>query len=142
MGWLITLGILTALAMLPLGVRIRYNEDGPLVRVVVGPVKLKVYPTVHKAKKEKKNEEKKEKKRASGQTAAQEDPDLPKPPQPPKEKKAGEGKKGGSLLDFLPLVKLGFRLLGDFRRRLRVNVFQLKLILDIRPDTAGKLVCY
>lgn len=128
MGWLITLGILTALALLPLGIRFRYDEDGPLVRVAVGPVKLQVYPAAPGAKKDKKNK-KKESRTDSGQTASEADPDLPKPPQPPKKRKTEDNKKGGSLLDFLPLVKLGFRLLGDFRRKLRVNVLQLKLIL-------------
>ena len=37
--------------------------------------------------------------------------------------------KGGSLLDFLPLVKVALNFLGDFRRRLRVNRLELKLIL-------------
>ena len=32
-------------------------------------------------------------------------------------------------MDFIPLVKLVFRFLGDFRRKLRVNDLQLKLIL-------------
>ena len=39
MGWLITLLILTALASLPLGASIIYDEDGAVVRVIVGPVK-------------------------------------------------------------------------------------------------------
>ena len=37
--------------------------------------------------------------------------------------------KGGSLLDFLPLVKVELNFLGDLRRRLRVNRLELKLIL-------------
>ena len=38
MGWLVTLGVIVLLAVLPLGVFVRYNSDGPLVRVVLGPV--------------------------------------------------------------------------------------------------------
>ena len=34
MGWLITLLILTALAILPLGASIIYDEDGAVVRVI------------------------------------------------------------------------------------------------------------
>ena len=123
MGWLIALGVLTLLAVLPLGVRIRYNEKGPLVRIVLGPVKLKVYPASSSEKKE----TKKEKKKAAEKAADSEQ--LPKPPKPSKKKPTDQEKKGGSLLDFLPLVKLGIRLLGDFRRKLRVNDLQLKLIL-------------
>ena len=33
------------------------------------------------------------------------------------------------MLDFLPLVKLVFGLLGDFRRKLRVNELYLRLIM-------------
>ena len=37
--------------------------------------------------------------------------------------------KGGSLLDFLPLVKTALDFLGDFRRKLRVDDLYLRLIL-------------
>ena len=120
MGWLITGGILLILAMLPLGVRIKYNEDGPLVKLILGPLKLTVYPLPKKEKKEKKKPEPK---------VTQEDENLPKPPQPPKAKKPKEEKKGGSVLDFLPLVKLALALLGDFRRKLRIDSLYLRLIL-------------
>ena len=127
MGWWITLGILTLLAILPLGVSVKYNADGPLVRLILGPVKLTVFPVKKKPKKEK---EKKPEKTA------------PKEPQPPV-KQIGADKpgkvpgevlpekkeNGGSLLDFLPLVKELFRFLGDFRRKLRIHVLEMKLIM-------------
>ena len=53
---------------------------------------------------------------------------LPQPPQPPPEKKQ-KTEKGGSLLDFLPLVKTALDFLGDFRRKLRVDDLYLRLIL-------------
>ena len=37
--------------------------------------------------------------------------------------------QGGSVLDFLPLVKVGLNFLGDFRRKLRLNRLELKLIM-------------
>ena len=37
--------------------------------------------------------------------------------------------KGGSLLDFLPLVKDLFDFLGNFRRKLRINHLEIKLIM-------------
>ena len=124
MGWLITLGILLLLAVLPLGVRIRYNSEGILVKVIAGPVKITVYPLPGKKKKEKK------KKGPKNSAAAQEE-DLPKPPQPPKEKKkkAEKKEKGGSLLDFLPLVQAALDFLGDFRRKLRLDNLYLRLIM-------------
>ena len=37
--------------------------------------------------------------------------------------------QGGSLTDFLPLVKVGLDFLGEFRRKLRLDNLELKLIL-------------
>lgn len=126
MGWLITAGILFLLAVLPLGVRIRYNSEGVLVKIIAGPLKIKVFPLAPKEKKEKK---KKAKKKTPSEPQAEDDlPKPPQPPKPPKEKKP-KSEKGGSLLDFLPLVKTALDFLGDFRRKLRLNDLQLKLIL-------------
>lgn len=126
MGWLITLGIVLLLAVLPVGVRVRYDAGGILVRVIAGPVKITVFPWPGKKKKEKKQ---KDGKKAG--TASAEDNDLPEPPQPPKAKKEKKSKeeKGGSLLDFLPLVKVALDFLGDFRRKLRLDNLYLRLIL-------------
>ena len=122
MGWYITLGILFLLAVLPLGVSVIYDSEGPLVKVIAGPLRLKVYPLPKK--KEKKKSEKKQAKKTA------EDASLPKPPQPPKTKKEKpKEKKGGSLTDFIPFVKLAFNFLGDFRRKLRLNCLELKLVL-------------
>ena len=59
MGWWITLGVLTLLAILPLGVRVCYDSDGPLVKVVLGSVKITVYPRKKKERKSKKETENK-----------------------------------------------------------------------------------
>ena len=123
MGWLITLGMFSALAVLPLGVRIRYDAQGIRALIIAGPVKITVYPRPPKAKKAKKDQKKK------GSSDPKPDP-LPQPPQPPKPEKPAEKKEsGGSLLDFLPLVKVVLDFLGDFRRKLRMDDLQLKLIL-------------
>ena len=125
MGWLIALGIVLLLAVLPVGVRIRYNSDGILVKVIAGPLKITVFPLPRKEKKEKK---KKPKKKAE---PAPEEENLPKPPQPPKtpKEKKPKAEKGGSLLDFLPLVKTALDFLGDFRRKLRLDNIYLRLIM-------------
>lgn len=125
MGWLIALGILICLAVLPLGVRVRYDCGGPLVRVILGPVKLTVFPRPKKQKKEK----------TSKTTGDQTEPyaaekSLPQPPKPPAPEKEGtQEKKGGSLLDFLPLVRVALDFLGDFRRKLRIDNLYLRWIL-------------
>lgn len=126
MGWLMALGILLALAVIPVGVRIRYNADGLRVKVIAGPVKITVLP---QPKKEKKEKTKKTKKKT--ESAASEEDNLPKPPQPPKspKEKKSKGEQGGSLLDFLPLVKIALDFLGDFRRKLRLDHLYLRLIL-------------
>lgn len=124
MGWLIALGIAAALAVLPLGVSMIYNGSGPLVRILAGPVKWKVYPRSPKPKKEKK------KKETADSRSAEMEKDLPKPPKPPKNQKGKQpAQKGGSLTDFIPLVKLGIRFLGDLRRKLRVDRLELRLVL-------------
>ena len=61
MGWLVTLGILVLLGLIPLGVSVIYDEDGVLARIIAGPLKIKVYPLPHKEKKPKKEKPKKEK---------------------------------------------------------------------------------
>ena len=123
MGWMITLLVVFLLAILPLGINVCYNSDGALVKIVAGPLKFKVFPLPKKEKKEKKAPENKQK-------AAEAAEELPKPPQPPKKKKEKkDGEKGGSLLDFLPLVRLVLDFLGAFRRKLRLNLLELKLIL-------------
>ena len=129
MGWMITLGILVLLAVLPLGVSVKYDSDGPLVKVTAGPVRITVFP---RPKKQKKEKPKKETKSAPNQAKqAEEEAGLPKPPQPPKPVKTEKPKekKGGSLTDFIPFVKLGLNFLGDFRRKLRLNNLELKLVL-------------
>ena len=50
MGWLIALGVITLLAVLPLGVSVRYNADGALVRVIAGPFRITVFPMKKKEK--------------------------------------------------------------------------------------------
>ena len=112
MGWLIALGILVLVLILPLGVSAVYDSDGPRVSVLAGPLRIPVFPP---KKKDKKPKPKKEKKKAT-------------PKQKPTPKPAKE-KKGGSLTDFLPLVEILLDFLSDFRRKLRVNVLELNLVL-------------
>ena len=129
MGWWIALGVVILLAVLPLGVCVKYNSQGPMVRVILGPVKFTVFPRPKKKKKDNNSKKQSQTEQPPAQTAPTEPAHQnPAPPPKPKEKKPKE-EKGGSLLDFLPLVKLVFRFLGDFRRKLRVNTLELKLIM-------------
>lgn len=115
MGWLITLGILVLLGCLPLRIDGAYDAAGPRLRAWLGPVPISLYPRKSKPKKQK----------------------DPKEPKKKSEKKAAaksQGKKaqtkGGSLQDFLPLVKILLDFLKDFvTRKLRVTRLELKVIL-------------
>ncbi len=114
MGWLIALGILVLLAVLPLGVDIVYNAAGLVLRIVAGPVRVQLLPAKKpKSEKEKKPKSDKKKKKAQAVPAKTEKPE----------------EQGGSLQDFLPLVKIVLELLDGLRRKLRFNNLELKLTM-------------
>ena len=124
MGLWITLGILAALAILPLGVLVCYDAGGPLVKLVLGPVKYTVFPRPAKKKERRKETQERPSEKQRDEISA-----LPKPPSPPADRKPVKKERGGSLTDFLPFVKLALDFLGDFRRKLRMKQLYLRLIL-------------
>lgn len=124
MGWLIALGVLLLLAMLPLGIRLDYNADGVRVTLHVGPVKYTLYPG-----KKKRNQEQEE----PGQKKAV--------PTPAAEAKGKKKESGGKLTDFMPLVKTILDLLCDLRRKIRVKELYLRLILA-SSDPADLAISY
>ena len=157
MGWWIALAIVVGLAILPLGVSVKYNADGVWLAIVAGPIRIKILPAKKKEKKPKKEKPKKDKKprkdkpakakpkKASKKTKTEPkkvDPNVPlegkypdlekkpgkipkTPPEPVKEKK----EEGGSWTDFLSLIPVVLNFLNDFRRKLRVNRLELKVIM-------------
>ena len=122
MGWLIALALLVLLDILPLGASVLYDEDGPRVRIVAGPLKIQVFPLKKKPKKDKPKAEKPKKDKKPKKAA----PEGEKPEPFPKPK------TGGSWTDFLPLVRVALDLLNDLRRKLRVD--HLKLHLTMAGD--------
>jgi len=99
MGWLIALTALCLLAFLPLGFRAIYREKNAGVWLLVGPFKFRVNPG--KAKKK-------------------------------QHKVKGEIKnsiKGGNYKDFLPVIRTILEFLDHFRRKIRVQRLELKVIL-------------
>lgn len=111
MGWIIALGVLTALAILPIGAGVMYDTHGPRAFLLIGPVRVTLYPG-----KKKENKPKAAKKKpAQKQTAAAQ--------------KKDKSKKGGSFADFLPLLETLVAFLCDFRRKIRVKCLEMKLIL-------------
>lgn len=125
MGWIITFAILFLLAILPLGASVLYDEDGPRVRIVAGPVKIQVFPLKKKPKKGKPKTEKPKKEKKAGKKAAPAESAPAKQPVP-------KPKTGGSVLDFWPLVRVALDLLNDLRLKLRVN--HLKLHMTMAAD--------
>lgn len=114
MGWIITVVILFALTICPLGASVLYNQDGLLAYLILGPFYLKVFPMKKKDKKGKKAKAKPQKKEVTHSGS---------------KKKTKENKSGGSITDFLPLVQIALDFLGDLRRKLRVNKLEMKMTL-------------
>lgn len=105
MGWLIALVIIILLALIPLGLQVRYDVSGPLAAFIFGPVRIRLYPRPPKEKK-----------------------DKPAPKKAVEERNSKES-SGGSVTDFLPLVRLVLDFLEGFRTRLRINHLHFQLIL-------------
>ena len=131
MGWLIALGILVLLAVLPLGISIRYDEEGAVVRLIVGPVKITLYPRPKKDKKPKKEKktQTEEKDAVEQATASETKQPAKKTKEDTTQKEEPKKQSGGTITDFLPLVRILLDMLGAFRRRLRLNLLELKLIM-------------
>ena len=110
MGWLIALAVVIGLAVLPLGISAKYDAEGPLLRLIAGPVRITLFPGKKKEKKHKIKKRGDSPKAVCSKTEADE-------------------KKGGSVTDFIPLMKIGWDLLCDIRRKLRVRRLEVKLIL-------------
>ena len=109
MGWLIAAAVVVGLAVLPLGISAKYDTAGAWLRLIAGPVRVTLFPGTKKEKKlpQKKNDK----------------------PQANRSETETDEKKGGSVTDFIPLAKVAWDLLCDFRRKLRVKRLEMKLIL-------------
>ena len=117
MGWLIALGILVLLAILPLGAAVNYYSEGFFLDIIAGPVRIPILPK--KKKDPDKTKKKKEKKKKS----------LPQDKKKGGKAADGKKKKGGPITDFLPLVKTALDLLNSFRKKLRIKRLELKMIM-------------
>ena len=108
MGWLIALAVLGLLLWIPLGVTASYDESGAVVKLVLGFLRFQLYPGKPKKKKE--------------------IPEKPKK-QPKKQPETKQEKKGGSLSDFFPLVDVVLDFLSDIRRKLRVELLEIRFCM-------------
>ncbi len=134
MGWWIFFGILLLILLLPLGVSVLYDALGVRVRVLAGPIRLTVFPMKKKEPKqpkeapEQEQPEPKQKLESKDKTEEKsEKPPLPEAPKPPKQP---EETPGGSVTDFLPLVELALKFVGEFfHKTLHIDVLYLKLTM-------------
>ena len=130
MGWLITLAVLLAIGLIPVGVRFRYNADGVLLAILLGPVRIRLLPKKPKKPKKEKKANQEPKKKTEPAPVKKKEPEPKTQPDPaPKPKAEKTKEKGGSVLDFLPLVQVVLDFLGGFVRKLRVNHLEAKVIL-------------
>ena len=116
MGWLIALGVVFLIALIPLGVSVKYDSQGFWVRIVAGFLRFTVFPLKNKKKQ----------KKAPSEKPKQE---PPKKANESQEKKENPPKKGGSIRDFFPLIHILLDFMNQFRKKLTINHLQLKLIL-------------
>lgn len=116
MIWLVVLGILILLALLPLGIQGVYEQTRAGLWLCIGPVKIRLLPRPQKKEK----------------TPAQEPPeqasDRPAPQTPAAQPPAQEAAKP-DLRQYLPLLRLLLDLLKDLRRKLRMDGLYVRLIL-------------
>ena len=115
--------VFVVIMLLPVGGSVVYDENGAVVKILVGAIRIQVLPRTKPAKS--KNDKK------------------PKQAKPKKEKKKSEevpaeaaAKKGGKLPMLLDFVQLGIRFLGSFRRKLLIR--ELKLYVTYGGDDPAK----
>ena len=118
MGWLIALGVLFLLAWMPLGVSVRYDETG-LLLLIVGPLRFRLYPSKEKKKT---TETKVQKAESAPQMSGNDNANSAKP-------------------DIFPLIGQVLDFLGELRRKLRVNILEMKIVLA-GDDPADLAIAY
>lgn len=123
---LIVLGILVLLAMVPMGAHVRYDLTGSWAWLVLGPVKIRVFP--QKEKKPGKPKQSKQKK--------------PKPKKKKEPKKKEKQPIGGLIRDFYPFFQLGSDFLGYFFRKLRARCLTIHISFGGLDDPAAAAINY
>lgn len=104
--------LLILLMLLPVGLKVRYDDAGTTVKVQIGWIRFSVFP-----RKPKQNQKKKRKKK-----------ELSQPTQPPEKKESMHG-----IRDFQPFIRLALDFLGTLRQKIVVR----SLTLHIRSTRSG-----
>jgi lipopolysaccharide biosynthesis protein len=107
MGWLIALIAVVLLGFLPIGIYASYDQKGPWVSLMIGPLRICLYPKQPKS----------EKRRNASDKDTMQLHSLQKK------------RKFGSFSDFTAIANLVFEFLADFRRKLIIRKLEFKVIL-------------
>lgn len=134
MGWWIALGIFVGLLILPLGISVFYDAAGVRLRVIAGFIRFTIFPKKKKEKKPKKEKPPKKNKEEPIPEKSQQEPQKAKKKSKNKKddtkKNIKEEAPGGSLLDFIPLVKIALKCVKDlFTKTLHIDALYLKLTM-------------
>lgn len=140
--FLIILAILVLIHILPIGARVIYDENGVVVKAVLGLIQFKVAPGKPKPPKDPEDEaeEKRKKKEAAAAKKAEKKRKKEQKKLQTKEKPKKPKKKkpvGALIQEFLPFVKLGIHALGDLRTLF--TIWKLKLRVTYGAGDAGQI---
>mgnify|MGYP002518249339 FL=1 len=119
----IVIAVFVLIGCIPVGVDARYSQNELSLRLKIGLLQMQVLPAKPKKKQaapEKKQEAPKKKQETAKQAAASQKPEATK-------KKVSMPKL--TLADILELVNLACDMLGDLRRKLRVEILTLHVVL-------------
>ena len=119
----VVLCVLVLIALLPVGGSVVYDESGVVVKILIGPIRIQVFPRTKPAKPKK---DKTPKQAKTGTEKKKTQKDSPE----------AAARKGGKLPMLLDFVKLGLRFLGGFRRKLLIR--ELKLYVTYGGDDPAK----
>ena len=100
--------VLIGVLLIPVGVNASYDSDGAFLRLIVGPLRLQLYPGNQRTNKKRKSGNKTT---ASSKTSKR------------------SAKTGGSFSELEPILRIIYDLLCDFRGKLRVDRLEFKLVL-------------
>ena len=139
---LIVLAVLALLLFTPIGARVIYDENGVVVRAVLGLIQFKVLPGKPKPPKSEEElaEEKRKKQAAKAAKKAEKKKkqELKRLKTREKPNKPAEKQSlGAKIGEFLPFVKLGVRAIGDLRTLFTVR--KLTLRITYGGEDAGKV---
>ncbi len=113
---LIVLAVLWLLSLIRLGGRVRYGAEGLFVFLLLGPVKLRLFPAKEESGGEWKPKPKKEKRKKKKPNLAEQHKKEPKEGQP------------GTLSRLMQLLPVAGQACGALKRKIRIDDLELQLI--------------